>query len=128
MLAALVAVCGLFAGGVSADPPPAPVEVDFAPLPAGQCEFALDYYFSSHGDTFKGGVWMVNGKTIKQIRDCLKSELESDGWAVTAVGDAKMIIRGHKTHLPRRVEFKVDTFEFKPKGNVTPTVRRVKEV
>lgn len=110
---------------ISAPPGVVSVEVDFAPLPIGQTDFALYYKFYTQTNSGFEGVWHVRKQTVSDIRDYYKKRLEEDGWEVKAEGNTKLLLRGPKDDHPRTVEFKVDTFEFKPKGNVTPTVRRV---
>ena len=104
-----------------------PVVVDFAPLPTGKTDFALydKFYTYTDGVGFEG-VWHVTTETTTDVRDYYKKRLEDDEWSVQAEGKTKLIITGHKGDPPRKVEFKVDTFEYKPKGSVTPTVHRVK--
>ena len=42
------------------------------------------------------------------------------GWKVKAVDKTKLVVYGHKDDPIKKVEFKVDTFDVKVKGNVTP--------
>jgi hypothetical protein len=102
------------------------VVVDFAPLPVGQTDFALYYKFYGYGDTGFEGVRHITTETATEVRDHYRRELMKSKWAVEAVGETKLVIYGPPDDAPRKVEFRVDTFEFKPKGNVTPTTRREK--
>jgi hypothetical protein len=104
-----------------------PVEVDFAPLPTGQTDFALYYDFHTHGDHSISGVRLIERESVTEIRDDYFEKLKEKGWIVKAEGKTKLIIYGRKDDPIQKVEFKVDTFKFKPKGNVTPTVKRIKE-
>jgi hypothetical protein len=104
-----------------------PIEVDFAPLPVGQTEFALYFDFHSKGDSSLSGVSLIEDKTVAEIRDRFLKDLKEAGWLVKVDGTSKLIVYGLKDDPIKKAEFKVDTFEFKPKGNVTPSVRRVKK-
>ena len=105
-----------------------PVEVDFAALPCGQTDFALHYGFHTHADVGVSGVRHIKTEMITEVRDHYFKSLRDDGWVVKSEGKTKLVVYGRKGDPIQSVKFRVDTFEFKPKGNVTPTVRRVKEV
>ena len=102
-------------------------EVDFAPLPCGQTDFALDYDFHTNGDHSISGIWHVRNQSATEVRDYYLKDLQASGWLVKAVDKTKLVVYGRKGDPIKKVAFKVDTFEFKPKKDVTPVVRRIKE-
>jgi hypothetical protein len=125
-----LATCWLVLGLGSmafADDSKDPIEVDFAPLPVGQTDFALDYLFHTHGNDSISGIWLGEKKSVTQVRDYYVKKLKDDDWIVKAEGKSKLVIYGRKDDPINKVEFKVDTYDFKPKGNVTPIVRRIKQ-
>jgi hypothetical protein len=126
----LFVACGLLLGAapvVRADDAKDPVEVDFAPLTGLMTGYALDFDFHTHGDVSFGGVSLIEKKSVTDIRDGFLKDLEERNWVVKAEGKTKLIIYGRKDDPIQKAEFKVDTFKVKPKGNVTPTVRRLKK-
>jgi hypothetical protein len=105
-----------------------PVEIDFAPLPAARSiDYALYYDFHSSGDVGFGGVTHVTKESPSELRNELKADLEKAGWKVKSEGETKLVVYGHKTNSVQKAVFRVDTFEHKVKGDVTPTVKRVKK-
>ena len=103
-----------------------PCEVDFAPLPNGKTDFALYYDFHTHGNHSISGVRHIEEESAREVRDHYLKTLEKSGWIVKSIGATKLIIYGRKGDPIQKIEFKVDTFEFKPMRNVTPLVRRFK--
>ena len=122
----------LFLGGVlwaaQEDANKEPVEIDFAPLPAGgSLEYALHYNFHSHGDRSKFGFLCVEKETPSEIRDDFKTSLEKAGWGVRVEGRTKLIVYGRKDDPIQKVEFKVDAYEAGVKNELAPTVKRLKK-
>ena len=132
MIPTLLPILAVFAASVV---PPTkqdvklPVEVDFAQLKNMTDDLALnyDFYVDPEGSTSLGGVRLIElGETPEQVRDAVLKNLKEGGWKVKAVGDTKLMVYSHKDGPVRKVEFKVDTFGAKPKGDPTPTAVRVK--